>query len=84
MEVTGLEETVFIEYKPTAVTRGPPQLSIVVVQRDRDWFARHKDELYSFWAEYMARKKTHVPPPPPPPPTCLVVDDLYAVADPDE
>ena len=77
MEVTGLEETVFIEYKPSSLTRGAPQLSIVVVQRDRQWFARHKDALHSFWSEYMERKRTHVAPPPPPPPTCIVVDGLY-------
>ena len=81
MEVTGLEETVFIEYKPAfASETGARQLSIVVVQRDRAWFAKHRDALHDFWSEYVQRQRTHIPPPPPPPPTCLIDDALYADA----
>ena len=78
MEVTGLEETVFIEYKPAfASDTGRRELSIVVVQRDRAWFAKHRDALHGFWSEYVQRQRTYIPPPPPPPPVCLVDDALY-------
>lgn len=77
MEVANLDETIFIEYKPSIVTRGKPELSMVVIQRDRQWFAKHKNTLHSFWQEYMSRRDTHVQPPLPPPPVCSIVDDLY-------
>ena len=80
MEVCDLDATYFIQYKPAEVSKKHhEELDIVVVERDRRWFAENRDAMHAFWAEYMARRRTHVPEPPPPPPRCLVADDLYDV-----
>jgi hypothetical protein len=52
-------------------------IDIVVVERDRAWFEKHRDTMYAFWCEYMEAAKTYVPLPPPPQPECFVVDNLY-------
>lgn len=78
MEVCDLDSTVFVQFKPPELTgSGSYELDIVVVERDRAWFAAHRDAMKAFWDEYTARRGSHVPAPPPPPPTCLVRDDLY-------
>jgi hypothetical protein len=40
---------------------GKPFIDIVVVERDREWFAQHKDILYEFWSELMTKRQTHIP-----------------------
>jgi putative phage-type endonuclease len=77
MEVCDLDETIFVQYKPSSLTGGAHELDIVVVARDRQWFSAVRADLHAFWAEYMAARETYVPPPPPPPPRCLVREDLY-------
>jgi putative phage-type endonuclease len=79
MEVCDLDSTVFIQFKPAEITKtGSYELDIVVVERDRQWFAEHRDAMRAFWEEYTARRATHVPAPLPPPPACIVRDDLYS------
>lgn len=77
MEVCDVDQTLFVQYKPAELTGGAPFLDIAVVERDRAWFAGVRDQLHSFWAEYVAALETYVPPPPPPPPPCRIVDSLY-------
>lgn len=75
MEVCGLDSCYFCQWQPAHFSHtGTEIFDIVVVERDREWFARHKDALHSFWGELMAARAAYVPPPPP---SCLVRDDLY-------
>lgn len=55
---------------------GQEVFSIILVERDRQWFASIKDELKSFHTDLMELRKTYVPPPPP---TCNVNMDLYGM-----
>lgn len=76
MEVCDLDSCAFVQWKDPRFTKdGKEIFDIVVVERDREWFARHKEELHSFWEDLMHARATYVPPPPP---TCLIRDDLYA------
>ena len=62
LEVCDLEFCYFIQYKPGFMNDdGEPFIDIVVVERDRKWFADNKDALYSFWSELMERRSYHVP-----------------------
>ena len=63
MEVCDLDRAVFVEYKPACL--GGPEIHYVMVDRDREWFARHRDAMHAFWREYMDRRPTHVRPAPP-------------------
>jgi putative phage-type endonuclease len=74
MEVCDIDVTLFVQYKPSCVTRGPPQLDIVAIERDRLWFENVCDALHAFYVEYMAMAAVHKPPPPP---RCMIRDDLY-------
>jgi putative phage-type endonuclease len=57
MEVTGLEEAVFVQYKPRASMwpepDSPEVFETVIVPRDREWFARSLPLLESFHREMM-------------------------------
>jgi len=62
LEVCNLEFCYFIQYKPGFMQDdGKPFIDIVVVERDREWFAQHKDILYEFWSELMSKRQTHIP-----------------------
>ena len=57
MEVADVDSTIFVQYKPAHLM--PDRVSfmdIVVVERDRQWFADHKAHLESFWEEYVAAR----------------------------
>ena len=59
MEVCDVDQTVFVQYKPAALCEsGRAFIDIVVVERDRAWFARHEAQLHAFWTEYMAQRDT--------------------------
>lgn len=75
MEVCDVDATIFVQYKPPALGF---QLDIVVVERDRAWFAANRDALKAFHDDLVAGIATYVPAPPPAPPACRVADDLYA------
>lgn len=78
LEVLDAEACYFVQYKPGFLTLdGKMILDIVCVERDRKWWETHRNALYSFWKEYMARQHTHIVMPPPPSPICLIQDDLY-------
>lgn len=76
LEVCDLPAAYFVQWQPAHynLADGVEVFDIVVVERDRAWFARAKDQLHSFWKELMDARANFVPPPPP---TCLVKDDLY-------
>ena len=78
MEVCNLDQTIFVQYRPASISKDKKSLlDIVVVERDRKWFADNKPILHAFWKEYMHALPTYVPEPPPSPPQCLIVDNLY-------
>lgn len=80
LEVCDLEMCYFIQYKPTAFSDnddGEPFIDIVVVERDRKWFADNKDKLYGFWSELMERRRSHVPEEITPDVTNAIDDQLY-------
>lgn len=79
MEVLDSNSCYFVQYKPAILTGGDPFLDIVVVERDRVWWEKHKAALYAFWQEYQARLETHVPAPVPAKPRCRIDDALYDV-----
>ena len=74
MEVCNIDQTIFCQYKPSKITRGAPFMDLVVIERDRSWFADNIHKLHSFWKDYMAAKETYVPPAPIP---TTIVDGLY-------
>jgi hypothetical protein len=62
MEVCGLDETLFIQYKPKHMTEtGDPYVDITIVKRDREWFAKHLPTLKAFHDEMEERRQTHMP-----------------------
>ena len=77
MQVCGLDETLFIQYRPAVLTKAEPYLCITRVRRDDAWFERAKPLLKSFFDEYQRALETYVPEPPPPPPPCLVQPLMY-------
>jgi putative phage-type endonuclease len=75
MEVCDLESCAFVQWKPAKFTKdGKDIFDIVIVPRDRQWFARHKEMLYEFWCDLMSARAEYMPPPPP---SCLIRDTLY-------
>lgn len=81
MEVCDVDSTVFVQYKPAMLSAdGVPFLDIVVIERDRAWFAANQAALKGFYDEYMAaRARPELLPAPAPPVSCLVRDDLYEI-----
>lgn len=83
MEVCDVDATLFVQYKPAAfASDGQQVLDIVVVERDRAWFADNKDALHACWLEFMsarAHAAAHgeAPQPPPAANACLIDDTLY-------
>ena len=79
MEVCDIDQTIFVQYKPSAITRdGRAFIDIVVVERDRRWFENNKDGLKRFWEEYMEeRQKPRVDEQEPPQNPCRIRDDMY-------
>lgn len=54
MEVCDVDSTLFVQYKPANLSRdGRAHLDVVVVERDRAWFAANEAKLKAFWEEYM-------------------------------
>lgn len=75
LEVCDLDVCYFVQWQPADKCDGGVEVfDITVVERDREWFARHSSALLSFFEELQAARAAYVPPPPP---VCLVVDDLY-------
>ena len=79
LEVTDLNECIFIQWQPAWLAPdGEEVFCMIMVERDRQWFADRVDKLWDFHQELMACRAAYVPPPPPP---CLIVDDLYGSGD---
>ena len=75
LECTNLDSCYFIQWQPAHLAvDGEEVFSIVVVERDRKWFAENVDELKRFWVDLMALRKVYVPPPPP---TCGMNRGMY-------
>ena len=77
MLVCGLDETIFIQYMPSKLTKREPFLDIAWIKRDDAWLDENVPKLKAFFDEYAEKLETHVPIIRPPPPPCLVVDSLY-------
>lgn len=82
MEVCDVDFTIFVQYKPAHLTlSGKAFLDIVVIQRDREWFGRHRAALEGFWQEFMAEKQLAEAAgavPQQQTQLCLIDDELYA------
>lgn len=75
MEVCQLPACFFVQWQPAHLSHtGSEIFDVVCVERDPQWFARHKDALHGFWKDLMAARASYVPPPPP---TTRIVDSLY-------
>jgi putative phage-type endonuclease len=75
MAVCDVDACYFCQWQPAHLSStGKEVLDIILVQRDREWFDKHKPILYEFWKDVMSLRNTFVPPPPPP---CLIRDNLY-------
>ena len=77
MFVCGLDETIFVQYRPASLTKAEPFIDITWVKRDDAWLAENIPKLKQFFDEYERKLLTHVPIPRPPPPACLIDDALY-------
>lgn len=63
MEVCDVDQTIFVQYKPASLSRtGARQLDVVVIERDRAWFERHRADLEACWREFMEARATAPPP----------------------
>lgn len=84
MEVCDVDSTLFVQYKPAHITPdGRPFIDIVVIDRDRAWFAANRDALHAAWHKFVTARRAG-----PKKRTfdeiasgCLIVDDLYCVGD---
>ena len=75
LEVCDLEACAFVQWQPAHLSyNGQEFFDITIVQRDREWFAKNKDALYSFWEDLMEARANYVPPPPP---VCLIRENMY-------
>lgn len=75
MEVCDLDMCFFVQWMPPHLSHtGREIFDITLVERDRHWFAAHKDALHAFWKDLMAARASYVAPPPP---TTSIIDDLY-------
>ena len=76
LEVCDLNICYFVQWQPAHLNiDGVEIFDITPVQRDRGWFEKHKETLYSFYLELQDARASYVEPPPP---SCLIRDDLYA------
>lgn len=80
MECCDVDSTVFVQYKPGGLqVDGRPVLDLVVVERDRQWFAANEHAMRSCWEEFMRlRREGAVAEPPALPPTCAIREDMYS------
>lgn len=77
LEVCQLEVCWFVQWKPASLNRGTEQLCITKVCRDREWFARHRETLYSFYVDFQEMMRTRQPAPQPEPLPCPIDLTLY-------
>lgn len=76
MECLDVDVCFFIEWQPEWLSRsGLEIINIVPIQRDREWFRRHRDDFYQYFLDLQKYRETYTPPPPKP---CLVRDLLYS------
>lgn len=76
LECTNLDACYFVQWQPAHLAPDHEEVfSIIVVERDRAWFAEHVDALKEFWSDLMHRRRTYVPPPPPDCPIDLTLYD---------
>lgn len=75
MEVCDLSSTYFCQWAPKHLSHtGEEVFDVVLIERNREWFAQHKEALHSFWKDLMDARASYVPPPPP---KTQIRDDLY-------
>lgn len=75
LEVADLDSCYFCQWQPAHLNpEGVEIFDIVLIERDKLWFEKHKDAMLAFWIDLMSARKAFVPPPPP---ACLIVDSLY-------
>ena len=81
MECCDVDCTLFVQYKPAMLRAdGRPFLDVVAVERDREWFARHRGELESTWKAFMAARESgaHEGEEAPGGGGCLICEGLYS------
>lgn len=75
LECTNLDSCYFVQWQPAHLAPDNQEVfSIIVVERDKQWFEANKDHLHQFWVDLMQMRRTYVPPPPP---ECQVSFDMY-------
>ena len=58
MEIFDLDDTAFIQYRPTVVTfPGPPQFDVTFVPRDKQWFTDNLPKFREFHTEMRAAQE---------------------------
>lgn len=76
LEVADLDQCYFVQWQPAHLAPDNEEVfSIIVVERDRRWFAENVGRLHAFWKDLMDARAAHVPPPPP---QCLIDLELYS------
>jgi putative phage-type endonuclease len=66
LEILDLEECDFIQYRPAAEEGGEPIFVVVVVKRDREWFAQRLAAMQAFWDRVIKARETGL---------CEITDD---------
>lgn len=76
LECTDLDECYFIQWQPSHLALDNEEIfCIVLVERDRQWFADNVDALKSFHTDLMVKREHYVPPPPP---ACAISMTMYS------
>lgn len=77
METCDIDFTIFVQYKPACLSPdGKAFIDLVVIERDRAWFADNVERLRGCWEEFMAARAT-AKPVSHPLTLCEIKDDLY-------
>lgn len=76
MECLDVNICYFVEWQPDWLNAdGREVINIVPIERDRDWWNKHKDTFHQYFLDLQERRRTYVPPEPA---ACLIRDDLYS------
>jgi hypothetical protein len=57
MEILNIKQCYFIQYKPSNFFR-PGELDVLIIQRDKEWFASNLGCLNTFWNEVLSLRES--------------------------